>query len=279
MTAKRAGLPAAAHTRTIVVDSSHTDHARAPLRLLQGSEQWESPSGVRSIELVNASACLGKLLSDTGNHRAAVPLLTDAVDGMGYLCGDGHPYTQRLNHSLQVSTKARGGQMSWPTKKRPDMMRADRSRNACEACQAPHSGSRHTCEFRHKLGKYEDVMSSREPEQHCMACQGRSRPHTCAAYSQPLQLQQLLHQQPERAGGGGGGGGGYGHNAANLSLVNPNFNPMNGDTMTEAECEANDHCEKNAFCSRGYRHRGNGGQCNGQKSMQAFREQQVLQSD
>ena len=49
--------------------------------MLQGSEQWESPSGVRSIELVNASACLGKLLSDTGNHRAAVPLLT--INGWG----------------------------------------------------------------------------------------------------------------------------------------------------------------------------------------------------
>lgn len=31
-----------------------------------------------------------------------------------------------------------------------------------------------------------------------------------------------------------------------------------------------DQCEKNFFCSRGYHHRGNGGQCNGQKELNAF---------
>lgn len=111
--------------------------------MCQGSEQWQTPSGVRSIELVNLCACLGKLFSDTGNHRAAVPLLTDAVDGMSYLHGETHPYTLRLNHSLQVSTKSRGGEMVWPRSKTRDMVRADRSRDSCGACQAPHSGSRY----------------------------------------------------------------------------------------------------------------------------------------
>ena len=108
----------------------------------QGSEQWETAPGVRSTELVNICGCLGKLFSDTGNHRTAVPLLTDAVDGMSYLHGEAHPYTLRLNHSLQVSTKSRGGEMSWPRTEAQNMKRAARSRDSCGACQAPHSGSR-----------------------------------------------------------------------------------------------------------------------------------------
>ena len=97
---------------------------------------------MRSIELVNIYACLGKLFSDTGNHRAAVPLLSDAVDGMSYLHGETHPYTLRLNHSLQMSTKSRGGEMRWPRSKTEEMMAATCSRYSCGACQAPHSGSR-----------------------------------------------------------------------------------------------------------------------------------------
>ena len=108
----------------------------------QGSEQWETVPGVRSTELVHVCACLGKLYSDTGNHRAAVPLLTDAVDGMSYLHGETHPYTLRLNHSLQMSMESKDGEVSWPHNKTKSMMHAAHSRDSCGACQAPHSGSR-----------------------------------------------------------------------------------------------------------------------------------------
>lgn len=112
------------------------------LIVVQGSKQWETAPGVRSIELVNLCACLGKLFSDTGNHRSAVPLLTDAVDGMSYLHGEAHPYTRRLNHRLQVSTKSRGGDIRWQRTKTEEMILADRSRDSCNACQSPHLGSR-----------------------------------------------------------------------------------------------------------------------------------------
>ena len=94
-------------------------------------------------------------------------------------------------------------------------------------------------------------------EQHCPACQGHNHPHMCAPYSQLLQLQELLQAAAEKS---------------NRPMADPNHDPSMW-SEDDAVCRANDMCEKNAFCSRGYHHRGHGGQCNGQKELKAHQKQ------
>lgn len=104
------------------------------------------------------------------------------------------------------------------------------------------------------------MMRNRGDEQHCPACQGQHRPHTCAPYSQHLQLQALLNTPADKP---------------SRSLPDPNHDPSKW-SEDDAVNQANDQCEKSAFCTRGYHHRGHGGQCNGQKAEAAYRAQQAM---
>jgi hypothetical protein len=99
-------------------------------------------------------------------------------------------------------------------------------------------------------------------DQDCPACQGQHYPHICEPYSQQIQLQaqDLLEAPAEKP---------------SRSMPDPHHDPSMW-SEDDAVCKANDMCEKNAFCSRGYHHRGHGGQCNGQKALMAYRKQEGL---